>query len=73
VVIYWLISHVSWEAPVAVAWASLTTLWLYHRRHLAAVVVVHAASNLTILLTVVVASGRLRDGTGRALDLWFFV
>ncbi len=73
VVIYWLISHVSWEAPVAIAWASLTTLWLYHRRHLAAVVVVHAASNLTILVTAVAVSGRLRDATGRALDLWFFI
>jgi hypothetical protein len=73
VVIYWLVSHVTWEAPVAVAWASLTTLWLYHRRHLAALVVVHAASNLTILLTALVVSGHLRDATGRVLDLWFFV
>jgi CAAX prenyl protease-like protein len=73
VVIYWVISHVSWEAPVAIAWASLTTLWLYHRRHLAAVVVVHAASNLTILLTALAVSGRVRDAGGRVWDLWFFV
>jgi CAAX prenyl protease-like protein len=73
VVVYWLVSHVSWEAPVAVAWAALTTLWLYRRRHLAAVVVVHAASNLTILLAAAIASGRLRDPAGRVLDLWFFV
>ncbi len=73
VVVYWLISHAGWEAPVAIAWASLTTLWLYHRRHLAALVVVHVASNLTILLTVVVASGGLREATDPALDLWFFV
>ena len=34
---------------------------------------VHAASNLTILVTAVAVSGRLRDATGRALDLWFFI
>lgn len=73
VVVYWLISHVTWEAPVAIAWAALTTLWLYHRQHLAAVVLVHAGSNLTILVTVVLASGRLRDPSGGLLDLWFFV
>lgn len=60
VLLYWLVSHAGWEAPVALLWAALTTLWLYHRRHLAALVLVHAASNLTILVAVWIGGPDLR-------------
>jgi CAAX prenyl protease-like protein len=73
VVVYWPISHAPWEAPVAIVWGALSTLWLYRRGHLMSVVVLHAASNATIFLAAALASGRLRDGSGAPLDLWFFL
>jgi CAAX prenyl protease-like protein len=73
VVIYFAISHVLWELPVALAWAALTQLWLYHRRHLMALVVVHAASNLSIVVFALTCSGWLTDPSGLPIDLWFFV
>jgi CAAX prenyl protease-like protein len=73
VVVYWVISHALWEAPVAVAWSALSTLWLYRRGHLMSVVVLHAASNGTIFLAAALASGRIPDANGAPLDLWFFL
>ena len=49
VVVYFTLSHAQWEWPVAAAWILATQLWFYYRRHLLALVVVHAASNLAIL------------------------
>jgi CAAX prenyl protease-like protein len=73
VVVWFTFSHMPWEWPVAAAWIVLTQLWFYHRRQLPAMVIVHAASNLSILAFVTVFSGVLLDGQGRPLDLWFFV
>jgi CAAX prenyl protease-like protein len=73
VVVFFTLSHVRWEWPVAVAWVVLTQLWFYRRRHLLALVIVHAVSNLSIFLFVVLGSGHLRDADGSPLSLWFFL
>ena len=56
-----------------VPWAVLSTLWLYWRRHLMAVVVLHAATNGSILLFVIAMGGEISLGAGAPLPLWFFV
>jgi CAAX prenyl protease-like protein len=73
VVIFFTASHVSWEWPVAIAWIVLTQLWFYRRKHLLALVIVHAVSNLSIFLFVLLASGRITDADGSAPSLWFFL
>lgn len=73
VVVWFTFSHVPWEWPVAAAWIVVTQFWFYHRGQLASMVIVHAASNLSILIFVVVCDGMLRDGQGVPIDLWFFV
>jgi CAAX prenyl protease-like protein len=73
VVVFFTVSHVPWEWPVAVLWVVGTQLWFYHRKHLMALVVVHAASNLSIFFCALAAAGRLTDRTGAPLDLWFFL
>ena len=73
VVIYFTVSHATWEWPVALLWIVLTQLWFYRRRHLLPLVLVHAVSNLSIFLFVVLGSGRLTDTDGSPLSLWFFL
>ena len=73
VVVIFTLAHVPWEYWVMVPWAVLSTLWLYARRHLMAVVILHAATNASILIFVALASGRFPDGSGGRLSLWFFV
>ncbi len=73
VVIYFTVSHMPWEWPVAFAWGLGSQLWFYHRRQLAALVVVHATSNLAIFAFVLAMTGRLSDGAGQPLSLWFFL
>ncbi len=66
VVVFFTLTHVAWERPVAVLWIVGTQLWFYHRRHLGSLVVVHAASNLAIFVAVLLAA---RSGR----DLWYFL
>jgi CAAX prenyl protease-like protein len=66
VVLFFTVSHVPWEWPVAVLWVVGTQIWFYRRRHLGSVVVVHATSNLAIFVAVLLA-----DRAG--LDLWYFL
>jgi CAAX prenyl protease-like protein len=73
VVVWFTLSHVPWEWPVAAAWVVVTQLWFYHRRQIGSLVIVHAASNLGILIFVVLCEGMVRDGNGIPIDLWFFV
>jgi CAAX prenyl protease-like protein len=73
VVVFFTLSHQPWEWPVAVVWIVLTQLWFYRRRHLLPLVLVHAVSNLSIFLLVLIADGKLRDPDGSALSLWFFL
>ena len=73
VVIFFTSSHMRWEWPVAVLWIVLTQLWLYRRRQLLALVVVHAVSNFSIFLFVLLANGRFVAADGTPLSLWFFL
>lgn len=73
VVIVFLATHMMWEWWVMLPWAVLTNLWYYYRRDLFALVVVHAATNATILLAAIFGSHVLPDGEGGVLSLWFFV
>jgi hypothetical protein len=73
VVIFFTVSHVTWEWPVAVLWILGTQAWFYYRRHLGALVMVHAGSNLSIFWAVWALSGRIPDRGGFPIDLWFFV
>ena len=66
-------SHMQWEWPVAVLWVVLTTLWLYYRKNLMSLVIVHAGSNLGILAFVIFQSGKWLDADGNPISLWFFV
>ena len=71
--IFFTASHVTWEWPVAVAWIVLTQLWFYRRKNLPSLVIVHASSNLSIFLFVVLANGRVLDDAGAPLNLFFFL
>jgi CAAX prenyl protease-like protein len=73
VVIYFTFSHMPWEWPVSFAWGLGSQLWFYHRRHLAALVVVHATSNLAIFGFVLAMNERFTDASGQPLSLWFFL
>jgi CAAX prenyl protease-like protein len=74
VAIYFTVSHAFWhEYPVALVWIVLTQLWFYRRRHLLPLVLVHAVSNLSIFLFVLLADGRFRNADGSPLSLWFFL
>ncbi len=73
VVIYFTFSHVPWEWPVSFAWGLGSQLWFYYRGNLAALVVVHATSNLAIFAFVLAMTGRLSDAAGQPLSLWFFL
>lgn len=73
VVVFFTVSHVPWEWPVAVLWILGTQLWFYWRKQLAALVVVHAGSNLSIFTAVWAFTGRITDRSGAPIDLWFFV
>ena len=73
VVVFFTISHVPWEWPVAVLWVVGSQLWFYHRKHLASLVIVHAGSNLSIFFFVLAMSGQLSDRAGMPIDLWFFI
>jgi CAAX prenyl protease-like protein len=73
VVALFVLSHAWWEAPVIALWAAGTMLWFYHRKHIVPLVIVHAVTNGSILLFVALADGRLLDGQGNPISLWFFV
>jgi len=73
VVIWFTLSHLAWERPVAIAWIVLTMLWFYYRKNLLSLVITHAGSNLGILAFVVLQSGRWLDAEGQPISLWFFV
>jgi CAAX prenyl protease-like protein len=73
VVIWFTVSHVAWERPVAIAWVILTMLWFYYRKNLMSLVITHAGSNLGILAFVILQSGRWSDADGNPISLWFFV
>jgi len=67
------VTHNPWEYPVAAVTGLIWNLWLYRRKHLASLVLVHAVTNGTLFLLVAIASGRVHDLQGRLVDLWYFL
>lgn len=59
VTIAFTLSHLRWEWPVAIAWCALANAWLYRRKHILSVIVLHAATNggLFLLALASEASG----------------
>ncbi len=73
VLVFFVGSHVPWEMPVMLVWVVGTQLWFYRRRHMVAIIVVHAVTNLAIFVFVVLFDGRFLDGSGQPISLWFFI
>ncbi len=71
--LYFGLSHRSWEWPVAFPTGVLFNLWLYRRRSLGAVIVVHAVANAAIWVAVVFAPAGLATLGGRPVDPWIFL
>lgn len=71
--IVFLATHMNWEWCVMLPWSILSTLWLMYRKDLTAVIVLHAATNGSILLAAIFASDVLPDGDGGTLPLWFLI
>lgn len=73
VMVFFLLSHAPWEWGVMFVWALGTMLWFYRRRHIAALVLVHAVTNGAILAFAVWGDGRFTDANGAPIPLWFLV
>jgi CAAX prenyl protease-like protein len=69
-VIAFTIHHPFWAWPVAGVLGVIWTRWLYHRRQLGSIVLIHAVTNAA-LFALVVLGGGLRDARGG--DLWYFL
>jgi CAAX prenyl protease-like protein len=72
-VVMFTVGHVPWEWWVAVPWVVLTNLWFYFRKDLYAVIVVHAATNASMLAFVAATSGSFTGPDGQPFSLWFFI
>jgi hypothetical protein len=55
--LWFTLSHVSWEWPVAAPVGALFTLWLYARRHIGATILAHAVANAAIGAWAVAGGG----------------
>ena len=55
--LWFTLSHVSWEWPVAAPVGALFTLWLYARRQIGATILAHAVANAAIGAWVVAGGG----------------
>lgn len=73
VVCFFVFTHVPWEWGVMLAWTLLTMAWFYTRKHLLALVIVHAVTNGAIFAFVVLCDGRIRAADGTPIPLWFFL
>ncbi len=56
--VWFTLSHASWEWPVAFATCAIYNAWLYRRGHLGAVIRAHAVTNAAIFAAVLAAEGR---------------
>lgn len=73
VVAVFLATHLVWEWWVMLPWAVLTNLWFYYRKDLFAIIVVHAATNASILAASILLTDYWTDAAGNPISLWFFV
>jgi CAAX prenyl protease-like protein len=70
-IVVFTMGHVPWEWWVAVPWVVLTNLWFYYRKDLYAVIVVHAATNASLLVGAWLYGDRF--GGANPISLWLFV
>lgn len=66
-VVIFTVAHAFWEWWVAVPWVVATNLWFYLRKDIGSTILVHASTNASILIYVVVAT----EGVP-GLALWVF-
>lgn len=71
--LYFVFTHQSWEWGVMAVWTLLTMAWFYHRRQMAALVLVHAVTNGAIFVFVMLYDGRLTDASGVPIGLRFLL
>lgn len=67
------LGHVPWEWWVCVPWILLSNLWFYHRRRLAALMLVHGVTNASLLALAVFGKGIISNPDGSPFSFWFFV
>ncbi len=67
------LGHVPWEWWVCVPWIVLSNLWFYHRKRLAAVMLVHGVTNGALLALAIWGGDLFRNADGSAFSFWFFV
>jgi CAAX prenyl protease-like protein len=72
-VVVFSLGHVPWEWWVCVPWIVLSNFWFYHRRSLAALMLVHGVTNATLLALAVFGGELIRNADGSAFSFWFFV
>jgi CAAX prenyl protease-like protein len=72
-VVVFSLGHIPWEWWVCVPWIALSNLWFYHRRRLAAMILVHGVTNATLLALAVFGSDLFRNPDGSPFTFWFFV
>lgn len=65
-VLWFTVTHQTWEWIVALPTGIVLNLWLYRRRHLGSVVLAHAVANAAIFCVVVTSAGANPD-------LWIFL
>ena len=67
------LGHVPWEWWVCVPWIVLSNLWFYHRRRLAALMLVHGVTNASLLALAVYGGELFQNPDGTSFSFWFFV
>jgi CAAX prenyl protease-like protein len=72
-VVVFSLGHVPWEWWVCVPWIVLSNLWFYHRKRLAAVMLVHGVTNAALLGLAIWGGNLFQNPDGSAFSFWFFV
>ena len=72
-VVIFSLGHVPWEWWVCVPWIVLSNLWFYHRKRLGAVMLVHGATNATLLALAIWGGNLFQNPDGSPFSFWFFV
>jgi CAAX prenyl protease-like protein len=73
VVVVFTLGHVPWEWWVCVPWIVLSNLWFYHRKRLAAVMLVHGVTNGALLGLAIWGGNLFQNADGSPFSFWFFV
>ena len=72
-VVIFSLGHVPWEWWVCVPWIVLSNLWFYHRKRIAAIMLVHGVTNATLLALAIWGGNLFQNADGTPFSFWFFV